>query len=642
MNSYISYHKLDIDSCCRESLEHLCRHFMAHQFDLLGSGFVKVDYQLQANGMRGKKYSDPYMQNYGQKIAKKLRGKCSRNYTPINWLADYKSGFFFSPRQYHSWKKCQNVIGRIPGVDIKCPWELGRFYHLVQLAVLAGVEQRYQNVFIMEFKDELTDFWEVNPIGRTVQWSIAMEVSIRMVNLLIAYDLFKQMDSKGYLDVAFQTKFEKHIYDSLNYVMNHLEKYSQVGSNHYLADLSGIIFAASYLDSDDWTDACLVYGVQELIEQTNKQFYMEGSNFEGSTSYHRLSAEFVLYSTSLIFGVLKTKKRKVFTRYDAGLISGLKTVREQKYNLCRKDFFPRWYIDRIYNMGIFTNAITKDNNEIVQVGDNDNGRLIKLSPVSISGEDPEKENTLDHRTLLSLMDGLFLKDKFVKYGSVFPLEASFVRAVSGSVALRGKLYDTTLMNYGKYDDVPERYRYSKKTILYHNLTGKSLLEGQKIHYFSKFGLVLLRSETLFFSMVIDTTKYAVYTGHTHNDKLSIELMVDGEDITRDPGTYVYTAFPALRDKFRSVNAHNTIHVAGQEQNLFNGIFGMEKRSEGQLLYCCKDCLMAKVRYGNMEHIRKVLFDNCQITIIDYGTCPFTVSFVNKLYSTGYGEMKKKA
>lgn len=94
MNSYICYHKLDIDSSCRETLEHLCRHFMEHQFDLLGSGFVKVDYQLQVNGMRGRKYRDPHMQNYGQKIAKKLRGKCSRNYEPINWLVDYKSGFF--------------------------------------------------------------------------------------------------------------------------------------------------------------------------------------------------------------------------------------------------------------------------------------------------------------------------------------------------------------------------------------------------------------------------------------------------------------------------------------------------------------------------------------------------------------------
>ena len=127
MNSYICYHKLDIDSSCRETLEHLCRHIMEHQFDLLGSVFVKVDYQLKVNGMRGRKYRDPHMQNYGQKIAKKLRGKCSRNYEPINWLVDYKSGFFFSPRQYHSWKKCQAVIGSVSGVDIKCPWELGRF-----------------------------------------------------------------------------------------------------------------------------------------------------------------------------------------------------------------------------------------------------------------------------------------------------------------------------------------------------------------------------------------------------------------------------------------------------------------------------------------------------------------------------------
>lgn len=645
MNSYICYQKLSVNNSCKENLKYLCRHFMAHEFDLLGSGYVKVDYKLCAKGFEGKKYFDSHMGMYGERVAKRLYKKCGKDYEPINWLVDYKSGFFFSPRKYDSWNKCKTVIGRIPGVDIKCPWELGRFYHSVQLAVLASAEEQYRDKFITEFKNELIDFWEVNPIGRTVQWSIAMEVSIRMVNLLIAYDLFKQMDVKGILDKDFQVKFEMHIRNSLKYVMDHLEISGragvQAGSNHYMADLVGIIFAAAYLNADDWIDACLVFGVQELIIQTKKQFYMEGANFEGSTSYHRLSTEFVVYSTALIFGVLKTKRRKVFENYDASLVSGLSVANKQKYVLDRNEFFPKCFIDRIYNMGVFTDIIMKDNHEIIQVGDNDNGRLIKLSFINADGGYQGKENTLDHRTLLSLLNGLFAKDRFAGYGDAFPMESSLIRALSGSVNLSGKLYDTTLTQYGKCEGVREKYPYSKKTVLYKNSYGKSLLEGMEIHYFYKFGLVICRSKAMFLSMVIDTSKYAVYTGHTHNDKLSIELTVEGKDITRDSGTYVYTALPVVRDKFRSVIAHNTIHVKGQEQNHFDGVFGMRKQAKAQLLYCCKECLIAKVRYGNIEHIREIRLDDVQVTVIDYATRPFTVSFTNKMYSTGYGELKKK-
>ena len=52
----------------------------------------------------------------------------------------------------------------------------------------------------------------------------------------------------------------------------------------------------------------------------------------------------------------------------------------------------------------------KENNEIVQIGDNDSGRLIKLIPMGIGSDDI----SLDHRTLISEIAGIFNTSYFDK------------------------------------------------------------------------------------------------------------------------------------------------------------------------------------------------------------------------------------
>lgn len=54
--------------------------------------------------------------------------------------------------------------------------------------------------------------------------------------------------------------------------------------------------------------------------------------------------------------------------------------------------------------------------------------------------------------------------------------------------------------------------------------------------------------------------------HTHNDKLSVILRIDGEEVLCDPGTGCYTRDLATRNRFRSTAAHNTVSVDGEEQN----------------------------------------------------------------------------
>jgi hypothetical protein len=54
-------------------------------------------------------------------------------------------------------------------------------------------------------------------------------------------------------------------------------------------------------------------------------------------------------------------------------------------------------------------------------------------------------------------------------------------------------------------------------------------------------------------------------GHSHNDKLSLELYADGALAVCDPGTGSYTGDPELRNALRSTRAHATVVVDGLEQ-----------------------------------------------------------------------------
>lgn len=641
MDSFINIEEIIINSACKAKLKRLYRLYMQHRFDLLGSGFVKPDYHLCAKGLHGKRYKSRSMSGYGMIAAKKLRKRLDNlsDYEPINWFVDYKSGFFFDPRIYRSAEKCKAIIAEKVAVDIKSPWELGRFYHLVQMAALAIADKECRDSIIREFKNEMYDFMAMNPLGKTVQWSAVMDSSIRVVNILVAHDILKQLDEGNCLDADFESELEDLIRKSLEYIMSGLERSGNgISSNHYLSNLAGIIFASAYLKSDKWTDACLVFGTQELINEVKKQFHEEGSHFEGSTSYHRLSGEFVLYATALIYGVLRTDRKKSYLSYNCAGIKELRKLHLQKYDLETSLFFPEWYLDRVYNMAVFTKVILKDNNEIVQIGDNDSGRLLKLTPIGDGAED----NEIDHRSFISAAAGLFFNHGFENIINEVPLESSFVYSLAKR-KLKAHKHDARIKQIGVPPENDYDYLYKKETVLYVDKSEclESLTEDLQLYHYKEFGILALRGKRIFVCMVIDTAENAKLLGHTHNDKLSVEVLVDGSYITRDPGGYIYTPLPAIRDKFRSVKAHNAIHVADYEQNLFSGIWGMRKRAKAQLLFAKEDRIIGKACYAGIEHMREIKLLPGKIVIADYANMPFTVSFKNRIYSTGYGRLHIK-
>src|SRR5207237_10247168 len=80
------------------------------------------------------------------------------------------------------------------------------------------------------------------------------------------------------------------------------------------------------------------------------------------------------------------------------------------------------------------------------------------------------------------------------------------------------------------------------------------------------GVVVLRSERDHVFVDCGTVGLAGRGGHGHNDCLSFEAVLDGVPLVTDCGSYVYTASPEWRNRFRSTAFHNTPRIDGAEQN----------------------------------------------------------------------------
>lgn len=73
--------------------------------------------------------------------------------------------------------------------------------------------------------------------------------------------------------------------------------------------------------------------------------------------------------------------------------------------------------------------------------------------------------------------------------------------------------------------------------------------------------------------------------HAHNDALSFELTAGEQTLVIDPGSFVYTADPDARTRFRSTAFHSTLSVDGAEQNPISpgALFFMEDRRRAEAI-----------------------------------------------------------
>jgi hypothetical protein len=531
-----------------------------HQFNLLGSGWVKVAGS-----------ADILQISPGNRLrSANIRAMIDFDYSPIDWQLDFKSGYRWREDRI-SGTLC---YGHEPNVDVKVPWELARMQHLPWLGMSGD------DLTTKEFRNQVLDFASANPPGYGVNWLCTMDVAIRAANILMAYDLFVAQGIK--FDKAFQSELFALIIAHGKHIMNNLEWHDVHRGNHYLANVVGLLFVAAYLPTTKQSDTWLNFAIQELIKEVERQFTSDGANFEASTSYHRLSAELVIYGTALILGMNKEPK------------------------------LPDWYFERLERMAEFTMHITKPNGRIVQIGDNDSGRLFKLCPLA----------ELDHRATVSAINGLFNRSDLADFaGTKTFFEASVVRTLA-----KGQ----KIVSYLKSGESPQAEGISIKENNKNNLSviadtiielpDAEVLNGLVTYAYPNFGIYIWRSEVFFLSVRCGPVGQNGNGGHAHNDQLAIELNIEGEDWIADPGTYLYTPSPKDRNIYRSVHAHATPKLGSQEPaRLDLGMFRLEDKTHARCFSFGPDEFGGShMGYGKPCQ-RSIVFKAGNIRILDKGS-----------------------
>lgn len=509
----------------------------------------------------------------------------------LAWHTDFPNNYVYKNRWY------RNIKPKFNKSEIKRPWEFGRLQFLPQFAAQASSNSEV----IDYFNFILMDFSKNNPVQKGVQWASTMDVSIRLVNIVISFILLKSRlpsESKKKFDYEL---LDKILNEHYFFIKNNLEFSKNFTNNHFLSNILGLLVFETLFQKQ------IVHETSNIFfKEIDKQFYPDGGNFEASTAYHKLSTEIALWG--LIF---------------IGSLGKISTPE----NIKIKIFKASKLLENLQN--------NQDRNTIPQFGDNDSGYIASLDHYFFLKGNKLSFNSLTCSQVLSLSNALFqiksdskslnyqfakslLKKNFLKLSEeVTSINVSNLKSFQG-------ITPTSLLKYKNY------FSY------------KVSLKGLKRFIYPDFGVLILKSDELYLAINFSKIGQNGRGGHSHNDKLSFDLSIKGCSIFKDPGSGFYTSNTNIRNRLRSIHSHNVPSLGGEEQNSFhldnNCLFLMN--NDTQIKYdFSQNTFLFECRYR--DNILQRLFElkDNELNIQDFANKPLVYSKIN-LYSPNYGEIIK--
>ncbi|HEY6189697.1 MAG TPA: alginate lyase family protein [Pyrinomonadaceae bacterium] len=297
----------------------------------------------------------------------------------INWLRDPLSGADW-PLDYH----CDIPLARGDGSDARVLWELNRLGHLITLGRAYALTDSED--FAAEFFAQVMGWHEQNPTGLGPNWACAMEVALRAMNLLVAFELFRHSPLLDEERLAALLKLFAHHGE---HIRRNLEFSYISTSNHYLSDVVGLFWLGLMLPELREARAWREFGLREMLREMDKQILPDGADFEASTGYHRFVLELFLYS------------------FIAARANGVEI--EERYR------------QRLRAMLEYVRAVVRPDGRAPLIGDTDSGQVL---PIRQRAGD-------DHAYLLALGAALFDEPRFKAQHGPMPEELLWLMGEEG-------------------------------------------------------------------------------------------------------------------------------------------------------------------------------------------------------------------
>ncbi|HPQ22143.1 MAG TPA: heparinase II/III family protein, partial [Saprospiraceae bacterium] len=245
---------LDLEKSIQDDILLWADQTIDHRFDILGSGIVRVD--------------------------------------PIDWHTDFKTRFTWRKGIFY---KKYIKVDLSNSADIKVVWELSRCHQLIWLgeAYLISHDEKYAKEVI----NQIEHWIEENPLMYSINWTCSMEVAIRAVNWIYALNM---VISARCIKEDFIKKVYKSLYEHGFFIFNNFEKTFPYASNHYAANICGLLFISQFFDNLKAGNRWFDFAINEYYYEIRNEILPTGVHFERSISYHRLMVELFFYTYLMV------------------------------------------------------------------------------------------------------------------------------------------------------------------------------------------------------------------------------------------------------------------------------------------------------------------------------------------------------
>lgn len=257
----------------------------------------------------------------------------------IDWHLDLMSKKIFENNY------CFEMTPRTHGEKcVKHTWEINRFHFLPNWALYykkTGNKEILERIFSC-----IEDWIDENPYLVGVNWYTGLEVSVRLLNWWIVWNILELGEESDIGERNFNNeKWLPVIYSHLHYLDRYLSKYSSA-NNHLTGEIAGLYIGAkcwNFKESEVWAKKAKRLLHEEIVLQ-----HTQGVNKEEASEYIQFITDFFLLA------------------YWIGEKSG--------------DNFSMEYVSILEEIAEYIDVITHRDGETFFYGDADDGFVFKIEP----------------------------------------------------------------------------------------------------------------------------------------------------------------------------------------------------------------------------------------------------------------------